>query len=113
MANRVISDKPLRDFRNLHPDAEMPLRAWYRTARTADWEKPEDVRAVYSDVDEVGKFTVFNIGGNKGASIAGTSKPWRVTSSSAWRSSSATDRQTTGLSPCQTTSSQSRIRAAP
>jgi mRNA interferase HigB len=62
---RVISDKPLRDFWALHPDSETPLRAWYRTAKTAEWEKPDDVRAVYRDVDQVGKFTVFNIGGNK------------------------------------------------
>jgi len=62
---RVISEKALRDFWTIHPDAEKPLRVWYRIAINADWEKPEDVRAVYRDTSQVGKFTVFDIGGNK------------------------------------------------
>jgi mRNA interferase HigB len=61
----VISEKRLREFWEQHPDAEEPLRAWHRTVEHVTWEKFADVRALYPSADQVGKFTVFNIGGNK------------------------------------------------
>jgi mRNA interferase HigB len=62
--------KPLRDFCALHRDAETPLRAWYREVEHTQWEKFADVRAMYPSADRVGKYTVFNIGGNKYRLIA-------------------------------------------
>ena len=41
------------------------LRSWYQVARQAHWQRFTDVRAFYSSTDQVGKFTVFNIVGNK------------------------------------------------
>ncbi len=61
----IISEKALRDFWAIHPDAEKPLREWHRTVEHAEWVKFADVRDVYRSADQVGKFTVFNIGGNK------------------------------------------------
>jgi mRNA interferase HigB len=62
----VISEKKLREFWANYPDAEEPLRAWRQLAEGSTWEKPDDVRALYGRrVDQVGKFTVFDIGGNK------------------------------------------------
>jgi len=61
----VISEKKLREFWAQHPEVENPLRAWHRTAEHADWECFADIRKVYSDADQVGRCTVFNIGGNK------------------------------------------------
>ena len=61
----VISEKKLREFWAIHADAETPLRAWAKIANEADWEKPSDVADTYPYVSQVGKFTVFNIGGNK------------------------------------------------
>jgi mRNA interferase HigB len=61
----VISEKKLREFWTLHPDAETPLRSWHRIAEQSEWEKLADVRENYPSADQVGKFTVFNIGGNK------------------------------------------------
>lgn len=67
----VISEKKLRDFWATHSEAEGPLRAWHQTAERSNWEKSADVHAVYGQgVDQVGKFTVFNIGGNKYRLIA-------------------------------------------
>jgi mRNA interferase HigB len=40
------------------------LRAWYRVAKQARWQRFTDVRAHYRSADQVGKFTVFNIAGN-------------------------------------------------
>jgi mRNA interferase HigB len=64
---RVISLKPLRDFRQRHPDAEGPLRLWYKTAINATWSGLHDLRRTYRDADVL---TVFDIGGNKYRLIA-------------------------------------------
>jgi len=62
---RVISRKKLREFAAAHPQAEAPLDQWYRVARAAEWQSHGDVHRVYGSADRVGKYTVFNIGGNK------------------------------------------------
>lgn len=61
----VISERKLREFWDIHPDAETPLSAWHREAEHAEWSKFADVRERYPSASQVGKFTVFNIGGNK------------------------------------------------
>lgn len=66
---RVISLKPLREFWQRHPDAEKPLRRWYKTAMNATWRTIHDVRRTYPHADGVRTprgdvLTVFNIGGN-------------------------------------------------
>jgi len=66
----VISMKKLREFWEQHPEAEEPLRAWYRIVKKASWENFTDVRAVFPSADVVGHRQeghriVFNIGGNK------------------------------------------------
>jgi mRNA interferase HigB len=58
---RTISQKPLKAFWTKHADAEEELKAWYRVAKKAKWEKFEDVRRVYKSVDQVGECLVFNI----------------------------------------------------
>ncbi len=67
---RVISLKRLREFWQLHADAEGPLRKWYKVAVLADWSSLQDIRLAYPHADGVrhpggGILTVFNIGGNK------------------------------------------------
>ena len=66
----VISKKMLRDFWAIHPDSEIPLRAWHREAEHSDWGKFADVRRSYPHADQVGHLTVFNVGGNKYRLIA-------------------------------------------
>jgi mRNA interferase HigB len=62
----VISPKMLREFWALHPDAEAPLTAWKRAARTASWASFDDVKAVFGKrVDRYKRFVIFDIGGNK------------------------------------------------
>ena len=60
----VISQKRLRVFWHTHRQAESALRAWYRVVRTARWERFINVGGTYRSADLVGKFIVFNIGGN-------------------------------------------------
>jgi mRNA interferase HigB len=67
---RVISLKPLREFWERYPDAEQPLRQWYKTTAFAEWTSLQDVRQDYPHADGIrtqrgDTLTVFNIGGNK------------------------------------------------
>ena len=62
---RIIALRRLREFWARHSDAEASLRSWYQVARQAHWQQFTDVRALYNSADQVGKFTVFNIAGNK------------------------------------------------
>jgi mRNA interferase HigB len=66
----VLSRKALREFWSVHPDAERPLRRWYHTAMKAKWSSFADLRATYGTADQVDRFTVFNIAGNKYRLIA-------------------------------------------
>jgi mRNA interferase HigB len=71
---RVISLKKLRDFWNRpgNAAAEVPLRAWYRTVKQAEWENFADVKATYRTADQVKKSRklVFDVGGNQFRLIA-------------------------------------------
>jgi mRNA interferase HigB len=72
---RVISLKTLREFWRRHPDAQRPLRQWYKTALLARWRGMQDVRRAYPHADGVRTsggetLTVFNIAGNKYRLIA-------------------------------------------
>jgi len=66
----VLSKKPLRGFWSVHPGAEGPLRAWHQAARRERWQNFADVRARFPHADQVSRFTVFNIGGNKYGLVA-------------------------------------------
>jgi mRNA interferase HigB len=66
----VISRKKLREFWALHPDAQIPLSHWFKVARQAEWKTFAGLRADFRSADHVGRFVVFNIGGNKYRLIA-------------------------------------------
>ena len=66
----VLSWRPLRDFALVHADAREPLHAWFIHAEKAQWSSFADVRREFAHADQVGLFTVFNIGGNKYRLIA-------------------------------------------
>jgi mRNA interferase HigB len=62
---RLISRRPLKEFWEKYPDAETGLRHWIKAVETASWKNFADVRQVFGRSDQVGKFIVFNIAGNK------------------------------------------------
>jgi mRNA interferase HigB len=66
----IISRKKLKEASARHPDLGDPLDAWFRIAKKASWEKLEDVRRTFSTADAVGKWTIFNIKGNRYRLIA-------------------------------------------
>lgn len=68
----VISKKKLRLFWDLYPDAQGPLLAWHKIAEHAGWANLNELRETYPHADLVdGKYTVFNIGGNKYRLVVG------------------------------------------
>ncbi|MBW4581392.1 MAG: type II toxin-antitoxin system HigB family toxin [Tildeniella nuda ZEHNDER 1965/U140] len=67
---RVITESRLVKFWEKHSDAEISLRLWRKLARLAHWQNFVELRQVFSSADQVGKLTVFNIGGNKYRLIA-------------------------------------------
>lgn len=66
----VISFKKLREFGARHTDAAIPLKAWYTVVRSANWQNLTALKRVYPAADLVGRYTVFNIKGNKYRLIA-------------------------------------------
>ena len=66
----VISRKRLNEFADLHSDAKASLANWYQQMRRSEFSNFVELRAVFPAADQVGKLTVFNVGGNKVRLIA-------------------------------------------
>ena len=60
----VITLRKLREFWQLHPDAEESLRRWYRVTKKAHWQSLIDTRSDFPHADLAGVCTIFNIKGN-------------------------------------------------
>ncbi|REJ76708.1 MAG: type II toxin-antitoxin system HigB family toxin [Planctomycetota bacterium] len=60
----VISQKKLREFWAVHPEAEQALRAWLKVVENCDWENPHEVTATFNRTSFVGKYAVFRVHGN-------------------------------------------------
>ena len=61
----VITRKRLNEFAEKHPEAEASLSRWYHLVKKADFNSFAELRQAFPSADQVGKLTVFNIGGNK------------------------------------------------
>lgn len=66
----IISMRRLREFWEIHPRAERPLRAWSTRVDHAQWRTFADVKRDFSSADRVQRLTVFNISGNQYRLIA-------------------------------------------
>ena len=66
----IISRKRLNEFALKHPDAKASLTHWYRLAKQEDFSDFVNLRETFPSADQVGKLTVFNVGGNKVRLIA-------------------------------------------
>jgi len=72
---RIISIRTLREFWQRHADAQTPLKDWFKTTETAEWQTFMDVRQTFgtadtAKVDSGNTVTIFDIGGNKYRLIA-------------------------------------------
>ncbi len=66
----VIARKRLNDFARLHPDVKTALVQWYRLIKQNGFASFVELCKLFPSADQVGKLTVFNIGGNKVRLIA-------------------------------------------
>jgi mRNA interferase HigB len=64
---QIVALRILKQFWEIHAQAEMPLRAWYANASEAILATPQDIKNEYgATVDFVGdNRIIFDIGGNK------------------------------------------------
>jgi mRNA interferase HigB len=61
----VITRKRLNEFASKRPEAKAALARWYQLVKRAEFASFAELRAVFPSADQVGKLTVFDIGGNK------------------------------------------------
>jgi mRNA interferase HigB len=61
----IITEKRLREFAVVHPEADSALRLWAKLTRKGQWTSLVDARKDWGSADLVDKLIPFNIGGNK------------------------------------------------
>src|SRR5882724_13212493 len=66
----VITRKRLNEFAAKHPNTKSALARWYAIMRKSRFLNFAQLRETFPHADQVEKFTVFNIGGNKVRLIA-------------------------------------------
>ena len=67
---RVISNRRLVEFAAKHADANIPLQMWRKTVEATAIESFSGLKRTFGNVDRVGAFYVFDVGGNKFRLIA-------------------------------------------
>ena len=66
----ILTKRRVKDFWQQHADAETSLRHWYTLTNRLQWDNFVELRQTFPSADQVGRLTVFNIGGNKYRLIA-------------------------------------------
>ncbi len=66
----IITRKRLNEFSAKHPDAKSGLQHWYKIMKKGAFQSFAELREILPGADQVGRLTVFNIGGNKARLIA-------------------------------------------
>lgn len=66
----IITRKRLNEFAEKHPNSKTSLQNWYRILKKKSFRSFLELRNDFPHADQVGKLTVFNIGGNKARLVA-------------------------------------------
>jgi mRNA interferase HigB len=61
----VITRKRLNEFADQFPETRTALAHWYHMVKRTEFSSFSDLKTIFPTADRVGKFTVFNIAGNK------------------------------------------------
>jgi mRNA interferase HigB len=61
----IISRKKLNQFAAKHSEVKPSLAHWYHLAKRLNFSDYAELRETFPSADQVGKLTVFNVGGNK------------------------------------------------
>ena len=76
---RIFTYKRLREFWERHPDAKLPLLAWYKDAEDADWNTPAAVKSRYPNASVIrNNRVIFNVKGNDYRLVAQINYPYRA-----------------------------------
>ena len=63
---RIIANKILREFWEIHPDCEQQLKSWFNETNKAVWKNSNDIKSEYPSASIlINNRIVFNIKGNK------------------------------------------------
>lgn len=63
---QVIARRTLKQFWDLHPEAETALKLWYAAVSKTMWNGPADVRNQFASADFVAdNRVIFNVAGNR------------------------------------------------
>jgi len=62
---RIVTFARIKEYIEQHPDADIPLRDWYRKTERCEWRNASDVKQTFNSVDSIGNNRfIFNIKGN-------------------------------------------------
>lgn len=62
---RIVTYKRIKEFSEIHANAENSLNFWYHTVRAKEWNNLNEIKQTFNSVDYVGHNRyVFNIKGN-------------------------------------------------
>jgi len=62
---RIIAKSTLRAFWEKHPDAETPLKTWYKIVEKQNWKSTQDIKKLFGSASIItSNRVVFNIKGN-------------------------------------------------
>src|SRR5256714_9957044 len=89
----VITRKRLNEFADKHPDVRSSLAHWYAIMKKARFLNFVQLRETFPQADHVGKFTVFNIGGNKVRLVAAVHYRARLPRRKSWKESERNERR--------------------
>jgi len=68
----VITRKRLNEYAEKYPEVRSSLAHWYQLVKQTNFLNFAHLRETFPSADQVGKLTVFKIGGNKVRLIAGS-----------------------------------------
>lgn len=66
----IITRKRLNEFAGRYPETRAALAHWHGLTKRNDFSNFAVLKAMFPSADQVGKLTVFNVGGNKVRLIA-------------------------------------------
>lgn len=62
---RIVAKRTIREFWQKNKDSKEYLETWYQTVKSANWDKPSDIKKFYATVSILkNSRVVFNIKGN-------------------------------------------------
>jgi mRNA interferase HigB len=62
---QIVTRKHLEEAMEAHKDAADELKGWRRIAKAARWRKFQEVKAIFTDADNVDGYVIFNIRDNR------------------------------------------------